>query len=143
MLLGYPILPLPSTGMGALGLSYAIIQEVVETGVVVTLPSPSPAVPAERVATLLLLHVRFMCGVARDRDLPPVWEAVATEKIRTEELENLNQTLMRGVPSCHRVFGGRAQYSASLHLLAFLENVSLWNPYIYQSCARGGVSLHG
>ena len=43
-------------------------------------------------------------------------------------LYNLNQSLIRGLTSCLRVFGGRDHFSASLTLLAFVNNVSLLNP---------------
>ena len=36
-------------------------------------------------------------------------------------METLDQTLMRGVPSCRQVFGGRERFSASLTLLAFVQ----------------------
>ena len=45
---------------------------------------------------------------------------------------------MRGLPSCQRVFGGRAHFSASLALLALVKNVSLMNPSLDKACAKGG-----
>ena len=67
-----------------LGLSKATIQPilaamqgVVATGVVVTLPSLSLSAPAGKVATLSLLHLRFVFGVAGGGNLPLIWEAVA------------------------------------------------------------------
>ena len=60
-------------GLGALGLSGATIHAfaatlkgVVATGLVVTLPSPFLDAPAGKVATLLLLHIRFSCGVTEE-----------------------------------------------------------------------------
>ena len=43
-------------------------------------------------------------------------------------IATLNQALMRGLPSCRQIFGGRAHFSASLPLIAFVKNVSLMNP---------------
>ena len=100
-------------GLAALGLSDATLQalaaamqSVVMAGVVSALPSPSPAALGAKVSRLSLLHLRFACGVAGDDDLPPLWEAVALEWGKTEGLATLNQALMRGLPSCRRVFGG-------------------------------------
>ena len=45
---------------------------------------------------------------------------------------------MRGLPSGHRVFGGRAKLIASLPLLAFIKNVYLGNPPLYPAYAVGG-----
>ena len=52
-------------------------------------------------------------------------------------LATLNQALMRGLPSCRRIFGGRAHFSASLPLLAFVKNVSLLNPSLGPACTGG------
>ena len=42
------------------------------------------------------------------------------------------------MPSCRRIFGGRAYFSASLPLLAFVKNVSLLNPSLDPACTGGG-----
>ena len=63
---------------------------------------------------------RFACGVAGYNYLPPLWEAVALGRGKTEGLATLNQALMRGLPSCRQVFGGRAHFSASLPLLTLV-----------------------
>ena len=90
------------------------MQSEVTAGVVTALPSPLPAAPGGEVARLSFLHLHFACGVAGDYDLPPLWEAVALGRGKTEGLATLNQALMRGLPSCRRVFGGRAHFSAFL-----------------------------
>ena len=73
-----------------------------------------------------------------DVDLSPIWEAVAWGRGNMEGLAILNQVLMRGLPSCRRVFGGRAHFSASLTLITFVKNVSLMNPYLNPTCTGGG-----
>ena len=93
------------------------MQGVVAAGVSAVVPSPYPYAPAGKVTTLSLLHPRF----AVDGDLPPIWEAISQGKGRTEGLATLNQALMRGLASCCQVFGGRAHFSASLRLLAFVK----------------------
>ena len=138
------------TVLAALGLSdsalqafAADLQGVVEAGVRATLPSPAPSALMGKVATLPLLHLSFTCGVVMDRDLPPIWEAVAQVKGRMEGLATLNQALMRGLPSFRRFFGGRARFSASVHLLVFVKNVSLLNPYLEPVYTGGGDSHPG
>ena len=115
-----------ATGLAALYLSdsalyifTAALQGVVAAGVRMAVPPPAPSSLAGEVVTLSLLHLRFECGVAVDGDLPPIWEASDRRKGRMEGLATLNQALMRGLPSCFRVFGGRTHFSASLSLIAF------------------------
>ena len=56
-----------------------------------------------------------------------------------EGLTTLNQTLLRGLPSYCKVFGGRAHFSTSLPLLDFIKNVYLMNPSLDPAYDRGGV----
>ena len=119
----------------ALGLSDATLQAfaatlqgVVTAGIVSNLPSPSTSAPGGKVACLSLLHLQFACGVEGDSDLTPIWEAVAQGQGKTKGLTTLNQALMRGLPSCWQLFGGRAHFSASLPLISLVKNVSLMNP---------------
>ena len=118
----------PATSLADLGLSYsalhafaAALQGVVVAGVRAAVSSPAPSSPMGKVATLYLIHLRFTCRVAVDGDLPPILEAVSWGKGRMKGLSNQNQALMRGLPSCRRVFGGRAHFSASLPLLTFVK----------------------
>ena len=53
-------------------------------------------------------------------------------------LATLNPALMRGLPSCHRIFRGSAHFRASLPLLVFAKNVSLLNPSLDPACTGGG-----
>ena len=146
---GYPTVPTPEQGLAALGVSAAtvhafvdVLQGVVVVGVGAALPAPSPAAPSRRFAALLLLHLRFSYGMAGDTYLPPIWEEVSRMKRRMEGLATLKKTLLRGIPSCRRVFGGRVHFSASLPLLSFIKNVSLMNPSLDPDC-NGGVSRLG
>ena len=142
---GQQVQPPPATGLAALGLSEsalhafaAALQGVVVAGVSVAVISPSPSAPTGKVVTLSLLHLRFACRVAVDGDLPPIWEVVTQGKGRMEGLATLNQTLMRGLPSYSRVFGGRNHFSASLPLLAFVKSVSLMKPSLDPEFTGGG-----
>ena len=90
--------PAPATGLGALGISdsalHAIavaMQGVVANGVAAALPSPVPSGTTGKVATLSLLHLRFLCGVAADVDLPPIWESVARGRGKMDGLATLNR----------------------------------------------------
>ena len=113
---GYPIGPPTATGLGDLGLLDATfhafttaLQGVVMAGVIVAPPS-SPDAPAGRVRKILLRHPRFACGMAGDGYLTPIWEAILRGKISMEGLATLNHTLMKGIPSCCQVFGGRTHF---------------------------------
>ena len=56
-----------------------------------------------------------------------------------EEMDTLNQTLIRGIPLLQRVLGGRSHFSASLTLTVFVKNVSLMSSYLDSSLDGGGV----
>ena len=114
------------------------MQGVAAAGVTAALPSPVLSGPTGKVATLSLLHLRFVCGVAADVDLTPIWESVARGRGNTDGPATLNQALMRGLSSCRRIFGGRAHFSPSLPLLAFVKNVSLLNPSLDPAYTGGG-----
>ena len=86
----------------------------------------------------MLPHLRCACRVVGDVDLPPIWEEVACVKGRMEGLDTPNQTLLRGISSYRRVFGGRAHFSASLPLLEFIKNMSLMNLPLNPACTGGG-----
>ena len=79
---------------------------MVTAGVVSALPSPLTTAPRGKVAHLSFLHLCFACGLEGESDLPLIWEAVAQRQGKTEGLATLNQAVMRGLPSCKRVFGG-------------------------------------
>ena len=74
--------------------------------------SPDTSNPRGKITTLYLLHLCFACGVEVDGDLHPIWEEFALGKGRMEGLATLNQNLMRVLPSCCQVFGGRDNFSA-------------------------------
>ena len=135
----------PTTGLASLSLLdsalhpfAAAMQGMVASGVSVVVPPPSKSSPIGKVTTLSLLYLCFVCMMVVDGDLPTIWEAVAQGKGRMEGLDTLNQYLMRGLPSCHQVFGGRLHLGASLPLVAFIKNVSLLNPYLDPDFTGGG-----
>ena len=45
---------------------------------------------------------------------------------------------MRGLPSCWKIFGGRAHCIASLPLIELVRNISMMNPSLDPACAGGG-----
>ena len=72
-------------------------------------------------APLSLLHLRFVCGVSADVDLPPILELVARGQGKMDGHATLNQALMRGLSSCRRIFRGRAHFSTSVPLSVYLS----------------------
>ena len=106
----YPIGPLPAQGLEALCISDAVVhafasalQVVVMRGLVVALPSPSPAASSVRVTALSLLYLRFEYGLMGDANLPLIWEDVGRTKRRIEGINTLNQTILRGI--CRNMSG--------------------------------------
>ena len=97
---GYPTGPPPETIIAALVLSNAAIhtfaaamQGVVTAGVGAALSTSYPAEPMRKVATLSLLHLRFV-WVAGDGESPPIWEALIRGRGRMEGFATLNQALI-------------------------------------------------
>ena len=113
------------------------MQGKVANGVAAALPPPASSGPTGKVATLSLLHLRFVCGVAADVEPPPIWEAVAWGQGNMDGLATLNQALMRGLPSCRRIFGGRTNFRGSLPLIVFVKNV-IFNEPLPRPCLHRG-----
>ena len=55
-----------------------------------------------------------------------------------EGLDTLNQSLVRIMPPCIKVIGGRAHFITSLPLIAFFKNMSLMNLSFDPVCIGGG-----
>ena len=137
--------PPPALGLVALGIYDAAVHAFVATlqgvamaVVVADLPYPSLAASAGRISALLLIHLHFTWGVVGDADLPPISEGVTRVRGLTQGLATLNQDILRGIPSCWRVFWWSSHFSASLPLLAFVNNFSIMNPSLEPVCSRGG-----
>ena len=80
-----------SVGTASPGHAFAVdLQGVVAARVSAELPSPTPSSPTGKVEAQSLLHLRFVCGVAVDVYLPPIWEAVARVRGNMEGLATLN-----------------------------------------------------
>ena len=70
----------PLLELADLSVSYATnnsfasaLKGVLEAEVEVALPSLSPDAHSGWVTTLFILHLRFLCGVAGDTNLPRIW----------------------------------------------------------------------
>ena len=80
--------PPPASGLVALGIYdatvhafVATLQGVATAGVVAYLPSPSLAASAGRISSLLLLHLRFTCGVVVSLQLRTARELTTTYSV--------------------------------------------------------------
>ena len=140
----------PATGLADLCLSdfalhsfAAALQGVATEGVTAAFPSPALSGPTGKVATLSLLHLRFAYGVAVDVNLPPIWESVARGRGKMDGLATLNQALMRGLPYCCRIIGGRAHFSASPPPARFCKKREPVEPLPRPRVYRGGGSRPG
>ena len=100
-------------------------------------PYTSPTTPAGRVVALLLRRLHFMCRVVGVGNWLP-YGGLAREKLITEGMNSLNQTLLQWIPYFWWVFGGRVHLSPSLPLLVFVNNFYLMNPFLDPECVGGG-----
>ena len=65
-------------------------------------PQPPAAIGggARGLTPMKLLHLRFVCGVATDAEVPPIWREVAHALTKGAALSILNQYLWAGREVC-------------------------------------------
>ena len=91
---------------------------------------------------LKLLHLRFICGVAMDAEIPRIWLEVCRAPTKAAALAVLSQYLWEGREVCRRDFFRSADM---LHvcrdLFMFVHGGLFFNPWHYPTCPAGGMSL--
>ena len=72
-------------------------------------PAAASGGGARGLTPMKLLHLRFVCGVATDAEVPPIWREVAQAPTKGASLSILNQYLWAGREVCRRQFLGAAE----------------------------------
>ena len=71
--------------------------------------APSPGIATGRTFPLKWLHLRFVCEIATDAEVPTIWSGVATAKTKQEGISILSQYLLMWMELCHRNLHMRAK----------------------------------
>ena len=89
-----------------------------------------------------LLHLRFVCGVATDAEVPPIWREVVQAPTKGAALSILNQYLWAVTEVCRWQFYGAADmmhvYGA---LFMFVHRDRFMNPGADPAWPAGGLSF--
>ena len=89
-----------------------------------------------------LLYLRFVCGVATDAEVSPIWREVAQAPTKDASLSILNQYLWAGREMCWRQFFRAADM---MHvcgaLFMFFHGDRFMNPGADPACPAGGLSF--
>ena len=99
-------------------------------------------VAEKKISALKWLHLRMICGVATNAEIPRIWMEVAAASTRQEGLALLVQYLLSGMATCRWEFHGHADL---LHVSIPLYNVvagdRFVNPGENPACPAGGMSF--
>ena len=91
---------------------------------------------------LKMLHLRLICGVATNTNIPRIWIEVCRAPTKAATLEVLSQYLWAGREVCCRYFFGSADI---LHvcrsLFMFMCGDRFVNPQNDPACSAGGMSF--
>ena len=99
-------------------------------------PSPGSLSP------LKLLHLRFLCGVPTNADIPAIWSEVQATTTKQAGLSLLVQHLMSGMGACRKDFFGHADIlHCSVPLYNFVAGDRFVNPGENPACPAGGMSM--
>ena len=88
------------------------------------------------------LHLRFVCGVATDAGIPPIWAEVQAASTKQSGFSLLSQYLLTGMGECRRDFLGHADLlHCSTPFYNFIAGDRFVNPGENPACPAGGMSL--
>ena len=92
-----------------------------------------------RSQSTVTLHAKRRCR----RETVTTFPVSAGGEGGIEGIATIYQALMRGLPSCCRVFRGRAHFRGSLPLIVFFKKMSLLNLSLDPACTGEGGSHPG
>ena len=96
----------------------------------------------DRISPMKWLHLRMVCGVATNAEVPDIWSQVAAAPTKQEGLAILVQYLMSGMQICRHDFMGHADLlHVSIPLYNFVAGDRFTNPGENPACPAGGMSL--
>ena len=103
---------------------------------------PGVTTPQATLSPLKLLHLRMVCGVATDQDIPGIWEEVGAASNKQAGLAMLVQYLMGDMRVCRRTYLGHSDLlHCSIPLYNFVAGDRFVNPGENPACPAGGMSM--
>ena len=142
--LGQGVLNLPAIIAAAAAANAAVVtQGYAAAAAASPSVSNSASAPLARVLSLLkLLHLRFICGVAMDADIPRIWVEVCWAPTKAAALAVLSQYLWSGREVFWReLFGSANMLHVCGALFMFVHGDRFVNTWHDPVCPAGGVSF--
>ena len=106
-------------------------------------PPVAAYTPSVRVLSLLkLLHLRFICGLATDAEIPRIWIEVCRAPTKAATLVVLSKYRGDGRKVCWRdFFGSTDMLHVCRDLFMFMHGDQFINPRNGPACPAGGMSF--
>ena len=97
---------------------------------------------ARGLTPMKILHIRFVCGVATDAEVPVIWQEVAQAPTKGASLSILNQYLWAAREVFRRqLFGAEDMMHVCGDLFMFVHGDRFMNPGADPACPAGGLSF--
>ena len=85
-------------------------------------------------------HLRHICGVAGDDDIPSIWRGMELARTKAEGLALLFQFFLTGMSACQYNFHGHAELlHISLPLFNFFTRGAFTDHGNHPACPPGGI----
>ena len=89
---------------------------------------------------IMRAHLRHICGVAGDDEVPSIWRDMALARTKAEGLALLFQFFLTGMSACQSIFHGHADLlHISLRLFNFIARFAFTNHGNHAVCPSGGI----
>ena len=90
---------------------------------------------------IMKAHLRHICCVVGDDDIPFIWRDMALARTKAESLELLLQFFLTGMSACQSIFHGHVDLlHISLPLFNFVARGAFTNHGYHPACPSGGIS---
>ena len=89
---------------------------------------------------IMRAHLRHICGVAGDNNVPSIWREMALARTKAEGMALLSQFFCTGMSTCQSTFHGHADLlHISPPLLNFVARGAFANHGNHPACPFGGI----
>ena len=90
---------------------------------------------------IMRAHLRHICGVAGDDEVPSIWRDMALSRTKAEGLGLLSQFFLTGMSACQSILHGHADLlHISLPLFNYVARGDFTNHGNHPACPSGGIS---
>ena len=90
---------------------------------------------------IMRAHLRHICGMAGDNDVPSIWGEMALARTKAKGLALISQFFLTGMSACQSTFHGHAELlHIYLPLFNFVSRCAFTNHGNHLACPLGGIS---